>query len=71
MSKYLLIAIGLYQKISSHYPKNCRFSPTCSEYFRQAITKYGLIYGLFLGTKRIIRCNQFFKGGYDPLPCNH
>ena len=63
--------IELYQYISSYYPKKCRFYPTCSEYARQAIERHGVVLGLFLGIKRIIRCNQFFKGGYDPLPCSH
>ncbi|MBI5699164.1 membrane protein insertion efficiency factor YidD [Candidatus Saganbacteria bacterium] len=71
MKNLLIKTIDIYQKISRHYPKNCRFSPTCSEYTKQAIEKYGPLYGIIVGTKRIIRCNQFFKGGHDPLPCNH
>lgn len=45
----------------------CRHSPTCSDYTYQAIEKYGLGKGSFLGIKRIIRCNPFNKGGFDPL----
>jgi len=45
----------------------CRFTPTCSEYTYQAVEKYGVLKGLFLGLKRIIRCHPFSKGGYDPL----
>ena len=46
----------------------CRFEPTCSVYARRAITKYGIIQGIGLSVARIIRCNPFNKGGYDPVP---
>ena len=45
----------------------CRFEPTCSQYTYQAVEKYGVIKGLVLGLKRIIRCHPFSKGGFDPL----
>ena len=45
----------------------CKYYPTCSEYAKQAIEKYGFLKGCFLGVKRIIKCNPFSKGGYDPL----
>lgn len=45
----------------------CRFRPTCSEYTYQAVEKYGIIKGLWIGFKRILRCNPFNKGGWDPL----
>ena len=45
----------------------CRFYPTCSNYFLQAVEKYGAIKGSMLGIKRILRCHPFSKGGYDPL----
>jgi putative membrane protein insertion efficiency factor len=45
----------------------CKYYPSCSEYTRQAIEKYGCIKGIFLGGKRILKCNPFSKGGYDPL----
>ena len=45
----------------------CKFYPTCSEYTRQAIKKYGVIKGCILGCARILKCNPFSKGGYDPL----
>lgn len=45
----------------------CVFTPTCSEYTRQAIEKYGFFKGSFLGFKRILRCHPFSKGGNDPL----
>lgn len=45
----------------------CRFTPTCSEYMMEAVSKYGAVKGLWMGTKRILRCNPFCKGGYDPV----
>jgi len=48
--------------------KACRFSPSCSEYFYEAVAKYGTVKGLFLGLKRILRCHPFSRGGLDPLP---
>lgn len=46
----------------------CRFTPTCSEYFRTALRKHGIIQGSLLGTARFLRCNPLFKGGYDEVP---
>lgn len=46
----------------------CMFYPSCSEYTYQAIDKFGLVKGSYLGGKRILRCNGFGKGGHDPLP---
>jgi putative membrane protein insertion efficiency factor len=46
--------------------KHCRFEPSCSNYFIQAVEKYGPIIGTWKGTLRILRCNPFFPGGYDP-----
>jgi len=68
MKKILVFFIKKYQKyISPLFGKNCRFYPSCSEYTKQAIEKYGAIKGCFIGLKRILRCNPFSKGGYDPL----
>ena len=47
--------------------KVCRFRPTCSEYTYQAIEKYGILKGSWLGLGRVIRCHPFSKGGYDPV----
>ena len=49
-------------------PSVCRFSPTCSEYTKQAIEKYGVIKGIWLGIKRISKCHPGNPGGYDPVP---
>ena len=60
--------IEFYQKkISPLLGHNCKYYLTCSEYTKQAIEKYGVIRGSFKGVIRIIRCNPFSKGGYDPL----
>lgn len=70
MKKIILKLINLYQitPLSSH--KMCRFTPTCSEYAKQVITKYGVLKGLFLSIKRILKCHPFGKYGYDPLKEN-
>lgn len=60
--------IKMYQKkISPHKNPSCKYYPTCSEYAIQAIDKYGIIKGTFLGIKRILKCNPFSKGGVDKL----
>jgi len=68
MKKIAVFLIKIYQKISGFFPKTCRFYPTCSEYTKQAIIKYGLLKGIFLGTKRIVKCHPLNPGGYDPVP---
>ena len=71
MKKLFIYLIELYQKYISKFleSKNirCKFYPTCSEYTKQAIQKYGVLKGCMLGTRRIFKCNPFSKGGYDPL----
>jgi putative membrane protein insertion efficiency factor len=49
------------------FPPSCRFYPTCSAYFIQALEKYGFFKGSFLGVKRLLKCHPLHKGGYDPL----
>ena len=68
--KWLFVfVIVIYQKIVSPLlGSRCRFYPSCSEYTRQALVKYGLFKGLFLGSKRILKCHPFHAGGFDPLP---
>jgi uncharacterized protein len=68
MQKVALILVRIYRIcISSFVPTQCRYVPTCSCYMEQAIAEKGFLKGLWLGTKRILRCNPFFPGGYDPL----
>ena len=65
----LLIPIWIYQKVISPYtPASCRFTPTCSEYARQALIKHGPIKGLYLAVRRILRCHPWGGSGYDPVP---
>ena len=67
--KYISIKlIELYQKIPGPWHNKCRFYPTCSNYAKEAILKYGFIKGWYLAIKRIIKCNPLYKGGYDPVP---
>ena len=68
LKKILLLLVKFYQfYISPLFPPTCRFTPTCSAYFIQAVEKYGPFKGTYLGIKRILRCHPFSKGGYDPL----
>jgi putative membrane protein insertion efficiency factor len=68
MKTVLIFLIKLYRKlISPLFPPSCRFYPTCSAYFIQALEKYGFFKGSFLGVKRLLKCHPFHKGGYDPL----
>ena len=71
MKNILIKIIEWYQKNISSYLEykniRCKFYPTCSEYTKQAIEKYGAVKGILLGMGRILRCNPFSKGGYDPL----
>jgi len=65
----LLLPIKFYQKaISPLFPPSCRFTPTCSQYAIEAIIKYGAIKGIWLATKRILKCHPWGKFGYDPVP---
>ena len=69
MKRVLLAVFRFYQRaVSPLFPPRCRYIPTCSQYALEAVEKYGAIKGTFLATKRILRCNPFHKGGYDPVP---
>ncbi|MGI6732253.1 MAG: membrane protein insertion efficiency factor YidD [Anaerovoracaceae bacterium] len=68
MKTLIIILIKGYQKfISPLFPASCRFYPTCSQYFIQAVEKYGALKGSLYGVKRILKCHPFHLGGYDPL----
>ncbi len=61
--------IRLYQRtLSRLLPATCRYRPSCSEYAIQAVQIYGVVKGLWLGLRRILRCHPFAAGGYDPVP---
>ena len=69
MKRLLLALVRLYRAaISPFRPPCCRFTPTCSQYALEAIEKYGALKGGWLAFRRILRCNPFHKGGYDPVP---
>ena len=65
----LLGLIPFYQRaISPYFPPCCRYTPTCSQYALEAVKKYGPFKGGYLALRRILRCNPFHPGGYDPVP---
>jgi putative membrane protein insertion efficiency factor len=67
--RILIVPIRFYQMaISPLMPPSCRFTPTCSEYARQAIIKHGPVKGLYLAVRRILRCHPWGGSGYDPVP---
>ncbi|MBQ7714662.1 MAG: membrane protein insertion efficiency factor YidD [Clostridia bacterium] len=69
LSYPFILLIRLYQKlISPHIGASCRFTPTCSSYAIKAFEEWGPIVGLALALWRILRCNPFSKGGFDPVP---
>jgi putative membrane protein insertion efficiency factor len=61
--------IRLYQvTLSQVTPPSCRFVPSCSQYTYEAISKFGVFKGVWLGVKRLVRCHPFHPSGYDPVP---
>jgi hypothetical protein len=68
MQRIILALLRLYKlAISPLLPSACRFYPTCSEYTRDAVARYGAARGSWLGLKRLLRCHPFHAGGYDPV----
>ncbi|MFO7154001.1 MAG: membrane protein insertion efficiency factor YidD [Caldicoprobacter oshimai] len=68
MKSFLIGIIRCYQRaISPLLPNSCRFYPTCSEYAVQAVERYGVLKGLYMGIKRVLKCHPFHPGGYDPV----
>lgn len=65
----LVVPIVFYQRcISPFTPPSCRFTPTCSEYAKEALRKHGPLKGLYLAVRRILRCHPWGGSGYDPVP---
>lgn len=71
MGKILIYFLDEYKRklspILQKHGVNCKYYPSCSDYMKEAIKKYGCFLGVLKGLKRLIRCNPFSKGGYDPL----
>jgi putative membrane protein insertion efficiency factor len=68
-ARALMLLVGLYRRwISPFTPPSCRFTPTCSGYALEALRTHGFLKGSALSAWRILRCNPFVKGGYDPVP---
>lgn len=64
-----MLLIRGYQKfISPALPPSCRFHPSCSQYTLEAVERYGLVKGAWLGARRLVRCHPFNPGGHDPVP---
>lgn len=68
MRNVLIKLIDLYQITPLHCHSLCRYTPSCSQYTKEAILKYGIVKGCYLGIKRILRCNPIGGYGYDPVP---
>ncbi len=69
MKQILLLLVRGYQRlISPMFPPSCRFTPSCSQYSHEAISRHGVAKGLWLAVKRVGRCNPWNPGGYDPVP---
>ena len=72
IKKFLIKTIRLYQLILSPLPgSNCRFEPTCSQYFIEAVEMNGALKGSVMGIKRLLKCHPWHPGGFDPVCKNH
>lgn len=70
MAKRIVLGILSFYKsaVSPYLPSQCRFHPTCSEYAADAVVAYGAAKGGWMGLKRLVRCNPWASGGFDPVP---
>jgi uncharacterized protein len=68
MRKVVIAALSFYKRVISPFvPAACRYRPTCSEYMLEAVEKYGVRRGVWMGTLRLLRCHPFHQGGFDPV----
>ncbi len=69
MRRIVVAVLRWYKRhLSPALPPACRYLPTCSEYAMEAVERYGTLRGGWLALRRVLRCNPFFAGGYDPVP---
>ena len=68
MKKIAIFLIRKYQNIPGRWHHYCKYQPTCSDYAIGVLNEFGFVRGMYLSIKRIIKCNPFSKGGYDPIP---
>ena len=69
MKRPLLALIAAYQRwISPAMPRRCRYEPSCSSYMAESVRRFGAARGILLGSWRLLRCNPFSHGGFDPVP---
>lgn len=68
MKNLMIFFINIYQKIPGNFHNACRFTPTCSQYSKEAYERFGFIKGSKLTIKRLLSCHPFGKFGYDPVP---
>lgn len=69
MKRLLLALVAAYRRwLSPALPRRCKYEPTCSAYAAEAIRRFGAARGLVLAAARLVRCNPFSHGGYDPVP---
>jgi putative membrane protein insertion efficiency factor len=67
--RLVMLPIRGYRRfISPGLPPSCRFTPSCSQYALEAVSKYGALKGTWLAARRLVRCHPFHSGGYDPIP---
>lgn len=68
MRELVTASLRFYKRwISPCLPSACRYAPTCSEYMLEAVEKHGVFRGIWMGSKRLVRCHPFHEGGYDPV----
>ncbi|HET9466482.1 MAG TPA: membrane protein insertion efficiency factor YidD [Gemmatimonadales bacterium] len=70
MPRRLIVSVirGYQLVISPALPPRCRFTPSCSQYALEAVTRHGALKGTWLATRRLVRCHPFHPGGFDPVP---